>query len=47
MYNYYKNAYFFSDILRIVTFGPEPKNLFATSGCKRLNAWITAKLYSN
>jgi len=38
---------FFSDILRIVPFGPEPEKLFATSGCKRLNQWITSKLYSN
>ncbi|CAI6366835.1 unnamed protein product [Macrosiphum euphorbiae] len=36
-----------SDILRIVPFGPEPKKLFATSGCKRLNQWITSKLYAN
>ncbi|XP_022163448.1 torsin-1A-like [Myzus persicae] len=33
-----------SEILRIITFGPEPHKLFSSSGCKRIKALVTTEL---
>lgn len=27
----------------MVSFGPEPENLFATSGCKRINQFVASQ----
>lgn len=40
----YVPFYFFSEILQIIPFGPEPQKLFSTSGCKRINAIVTTEL---
>ncbi|XP_060864665.1 torsin-1A-like [Metopolophium dirhodum] len=36
-----------SEILQIITFGPEPQKLFSSSGCKRIKALVTTELESN
>ncbi|KAL5241408.1 hypothetical protein ACI65C_008818 [Semiaphis heraclei] len=33
-----------SEILQIITFGPEPQKLFSSSGCKRIKALVTTEL---
>lgn len=38
---------FFSEMLRIITFGPEPEKLFSSSGCKRIKALVTIELESD
>lgn len=36
-----------SEILEMVSFGPEPENLFATSGCKRINQFVASQSNSD
>jgi len=36
---------FFSEILQMITFGPEPYNLFSNSGCKRINHFVTSQKF--
>lgn len=36
--------FFFSEILEIIPFGPEPEKLFSNGGCKRISALVATHL---